>query len=101
MVIQYFTVISLVLYAGLLFAAYKAENTKLRIGLVCLVAGIFLVNPIKFKQEGVSSIERFSTKSVDIPDKVLDNRLSFEEKQESSRDKLKNESEEVLNEAIN
>lgn len=83
---------------GLLF--WKIENKTARLVIAFVAIAFFAVNPVRFKQQGVSSLERFSGESAPLPEKVVFETPKFHERQRAEMDKLKKESLEVLNAEI-
>lgn len=78
-------------------AVWKIKNNKIRMLLIALAAIIFFANPARFKQEGMSKIERrVSIINQELPEKITSNAQSFEEKQAYEMAKLKSESKEIL-----
>lgn len=99
---QFIQIIQLLIYVILGVLIWKFKNTKFRIVLVILALVIFLINPVRFKQEGMSKIERRANKTqIILPDRIIIEKKSFEEKQTSEMNKLKNKSKEIVKDEIN
>jgi len=75
--------------------------TFVKIAIVGLVVIMFLFNPIKFKQEGVSKLERFQEKDTVLPARVIVKPNSFDDIQANELKKLKLESMEIVKDEIN
>lgn len=99
MSIQLYQLVALIAWACLCLAFWKIKNTSVRILLVVLGLAIFMVNPVRHTQEGVSGIERVSSpKFSDIPKRVIVEEVSFEERQEKVHQTLNSQLESIENE---
>jgi len=99
MSIQLFQIAQLLIYGLLLLAIYRFKSTKLRAVFIFVGLIIFLFNPIKFKQEGISKIERrHQSYEADLPDRVYVEKKTFDQKQKTQMDELKKQSKEIQNE---
>lgn len=91
-------IITITIYAALIFCAWKIKRTKIRFITIALIFVFFMINPIRFKQEGISKIERRSYRAnEELPQKIVTKIEQFEEKQAAEMAKLKLESKEILN----
>lgn len=84
-------------YVFLSILVWKVKNKKIRIFIIILMLGIFTFNPIRFKQEGMTKIERRHTKIVDtLPERIFVKTKAFKEKQTRELEELKNDSKGLL-----
>lgn len=102
--IQPFQLAIFIAMAALLFTAYTVykqgrKKTALLILMVVLVLPPML--PIKFKQEGGSSLESSTTRIEDIPEKVVVDKPPFEKRQEAEMQNFNETYEESRNEIHN
>ncbi|MDP8268303.1 MAG: hypothetical protein P9L97_06190 [Candidatus Tenebribacter davisii] len=98
MEIQTVQLIQVVVGAFLIFATYKVKNNEVRIMLIIIMAILFLVNPIRFKQEGISKIERrSSTINTALPERVVVQKLTFKKQQAIDMAELKSDSKRSFN----
>ncbi len=81
--------------------AWKVKPMKLKIALLLAMALLALFNPVRFKQEGGGSLERFVSSEQEIKDRVVVDGDDFASKQRTEMKLLKKESVEVRNEEIN
>lgn len=102
MAFQFVQIIQLLIYIIIGFLFWKIKNKKARVMFILIALTIFLVNPIRFKQEGMSKIERRSSSiSVELPKKVIVDLKSFEQKQLDEMKKLKTQSTESVKNETN
>lgn len=98
MSIGFVQIVTLAIYAILGVLAGKTRKPWVRITIVILALVIFMFNPLKFKHESMSKIERRSSKiSEELPKRIVPEMQLFEEKQATEMAKLKFESKEILN----
>lgn len=83
------------------FGIYKIKNLKVKLLLCFAFIILYLFNPIKNKQENISSIEYRNEVVIEIPEKVISNRTSFEEEMRKEHLKLKKQSGEYYEETSN
>lgn len=79
---------------------FKMKDTKVRWVIPVILLILFFANPVRFKQENVSSLERGKNKFDKVPERVVVYKKSFEEKQREEMNTLKRESEESKNNEI-
>lgn len=99
--IQLFQLVSLLIYVGLVYGVFKVKNKKIKIAFIAVGLILFFVNPVRFKQEGVASLERFKQTEVEMPDRVIVKEKQFSEFQSKEYKSLKDESKGLLNETAN
>ncbi len=97
MTFNFMQILQLAAYLVLGVLVWRIKNNKIRMLLIALAAIIFFANPARFKQEGMSKIERrASVINQELPEKITSSTQSFEEKQAAEMAKLKSESKESL-----
>ncbi len=95
----YFHDLFIFLLAGALaLALWKVNNNKFRIFVVVMAFILMALNPVRFKEGGVSSIEKSVSMFDTLPERVEVQRQGFEERQAAEHKQLKIQSKEVLNE---
>ena len=98
---QFYQLATLVSYALLAFGVYKVDKVWARALFIAIAAIVFFVNPVRFKQENISALERPINRFDDMPEKVVVDKPSFKERQniemnefnsnyEESRDEIHN-----------
>lgn len=98
--LQLFQFISILIFVSLFYGAYRIKNNKVKVFLIALGLILFFMNPVRFKQEGVASLERFKSPEIKIPDRISVKQKEFDEVQKQEYTSLKNESKELTNETI-
>lgn len=100
MSLQFYQIATLLTYIVLGVLVWKIKNKWVRMFIVGTALIMFLVNPVRFKQEGMSKIERRSTGTIiELPKRIIVNQKSFSEKQSDEMNQLKTQSiESVKNE---
>ena len=73
MSIQFVQFLQIFIYLLLIFLTFVVKNNKIKLFFVIVILTIFLINPIRFKQEGISKIERRQN----YIDKVLPDRINY------------------------
>lgn len=102
MSIQIYQIITILIYLTIAFCIWKVKNNKIRIFLILLMFLMFVANPIRFKQEGMSKIERRENNfNIELPEKVIVNTKSFNEQQTEEMERLKTQSKESVKNEIN
>lgn len=102
MAFQFMQIIQIGIYVLLGVLAWKIKNKKAKLILIVLTIALFLVNPVRWKQEGMSKIERRSSKiNMVLPDRIIVEQSSFEKKQQIEMNKLKSQSKEIIKNEIN
>ena len=96
MSIQPFQIIQLLLWLLLFFLIYRFKNNKLRAFFIFAGLIVFLANPIRFKQENMSKIERRFTTEDELPEIINSDKKSFSEKQINEMEILKKQSTEIM-----
>lgn len=99
--IQLFQLITIALFIALAYGAYKVKIRSIKIALIAMMLILFFANPLRFKQENMSSVERFKAEDNGIPERVIVEDKKFTETQKEAYESLKNESKELVNETIN
>lgn len=88
-------------FIAVVFWIYKVKSKKVKL-LLCFCFLIFyLFNPIKYKQESISSVEYRNEVVMEIPEKVISNKISFEDKMKKEYQELKKQSGEYYEETSN
>lgn len=91
---QPYQLVFVLIFSLIAFLFYEVEKTWFRVLLVIVAVIIFAFNPVRFKQEGMRSIETFSQTEAVVPDRVVVDEKSFEESQKDRLTRLIKESEE-------
>ena len=100
-------VLFLIINIVLIYFLYKKKSIKMSIIWLTFVVSSSIIslffNPIIFKQEGVSRIERVNTdyKSIDVPERVYVENQSFVNKQMKELESLKTQSTVITNDIKN
>lgn len=101
MSIQPYQLLFLIGYALLALGFWKINNRTSRIVIVLLGFVIFTVNPVRHKQEGGAELERSVSRFSDVPEKVIVEAISFQQKQLNQMKQLKTDSENLKHEIQN
>lgn len=101
MEIQPYQLYTFMITIGFFILIWKIKNIYFRVACVLIMFILFTMNPLRHKQEGISSIERNVSKFNKLPDKVIVKDESFEQKQLKQMGLLKLNSEELKDEIHN
>lgn len=96
MSVQPSQLINLIVLAIVAIGVYKFKNYYIKSTFLLLIVVMFFVNPVRFKQEGMSRLEYEKYSKFDsIPEKVVVESKSFEQRQKESLSNLKQQSQEL------
>lgn len=98
MSVQPYQLILTIPFLLFVLVALKVKPMKLKIALLFVLAMLAAFNPLRFEQQGVASLERFSAEESAITERVVVDVESFHDRQRAEMDNLKNESKEAQNE---
>lgn len=98
---QYAQIMLLIPLLLFCLVAWKVKPMKLKVIILLILAILALFNPVRFKQHGGASLERFTVNEDTVPERVTADKQKFSDRQDLEMDKLKKESLEVRNEEIN
>lgn len=82
-----------------LLLLWRVKNKYFRCGVLFLCVVLTFISPIRFKQRGGASLEQtIFTSETTLPERVIIDHRSFEERQKNALNTLKAESKEIMNE---
>lgn len=93
--VQPMQAIQMIAVIGVAISVWRVKNKWFRITAIILIAIIFLVNPVRFKQRGIVAIEKGGPE-FKVGERWSDNSKSFEQMQKDEMDKLKKESKNAM-----
>lgn len=99
--IQPFQLILIAVYVTLGFLFFKFDNKSFKITVVAIAVIVFFVNPIRFKQKGVESLERSISRFDAIPEKVEVKTPEYDDFHKNEIDAMRSQSEEKKDEVHN